>query len=107
MSITPVHPRIGVMAYDWPGSGERTSNEPKYVRWRGGHFSAEIFTSNATSDCVSTAHLTLEFMGMAGGPLPCPGTVSHSLEKRPPSRACGSPRCACLQMWRHPGMRLA
>jgi hypothetical protein len=29
MSITPVHPRIGVMAYDSPGSGERTSSEPK------------------------------------------------------------------------------
>jgi len=72
MSITPVHPRIGVMAYDWPGSGERTSSEPKYVRWRGGHFSAEIFTSNATSDCVSTAHLTLEFIwnGRQTYPLP-------------------------------------
>src|SRR5260370_37882043 len=66
MSITPVHPRMGVMAYDWPCSGERTSSEPKYVPWRGGHFSAEIFTSNATSDCVSTAQLTLEFIGMAG-----------------------------------------
>src|SRR6266567_2871611 len=97
MSITPVQPRIGVMAYDWPGSGERTSSEPKYVRWRGGHFSAEIFTSNATSDCVSTAHLTLEFIGMAGRPILCPGTVNHSPEKRLRSLSCGSPGCACHQ----------
>src|SRR6266852_5262291 len=46
-SITPVHPRIGVMAYGSPGSGERTSSEPKYVRWRGGHFSVEILTNTA------------------------------------------------------------
>src|ERR1700687_259521 len=68
MSMTPVHPRIGVMAYGSPGSGERTSSEPKYVRWRGGHFSIEMFTSDATSNCVSTAHLTLEWIGMAGRP---------------------------------------
>jgi len=57
------------MAYGSPGSGERTSSEPKYVRWRGGHFSIEMFTSDATSDCVSTVHLTLEWIGMAGRPL--------------------------------------
>src|ERR1700682_2251806 len=50
MSMTPVHPRIGVMAYGSPGSGERTSSEPKYVRWRGGHFSVEMLTNTTVID---------------------------------------------------------
>ena len=35
------------MAYGSPGSGERTSSEPKYVRWRGGYFSVEMLTNTA------------------------------------------------------------
>src|SRR5712691_792706 len=48
-SITPVQARIGEMAYVSPDSGERTSSEPKYVRWRGGHFSVEMLTSETVS----------------------------------------------------------
>src|SRR5579885_2341018 len=58
-SITPLQARIGVLAYVSPGPGERTSSEPKYVRWRGGHFCGEIFTSAAKSSCAFTFHLVL------------------------------------------------
>src|SRR5579859_3528754 len=56
-SIIPLQLRTGVNANASPSCGERTSSEPKYVRWRGGHFCVEIFTSTATSFCPLKAHL--------------------------------------------------
>src|SRR5260370_26953110 len=83
MSITPAHPRIGVMAYGSPGSGERTSNEPKYVRWRGGHFSVEMFTSVTVFAAVLVSVLIIAslFLKPFGPtqPLPTRGIIPSGL----------------------------
>ena len=50
--VTEIHHAFAG-AKDSPGCGERTSSDPKYVRWRGGHFSVEMLTSE--TDFVSVA----------------------------------------------------
>src|SRR5580692_2211694 len=54
-SILPMQPRIGVRANTSPSCGETTCSEPKYVRFRGGHFSFEMLTSVAVLVSVAVA----------------------------------------------------